>query len=156
MIGQSLSNTNETCYSIQVTKICNLNEALLRPPTSRARTMDPPVDSPKSSRKTAAAWQHAGQKTAAVVQSRMVCRHKSLLLQCSKAAERAASRAAERARVVITLAHVLRGFQRGRSTGRVLGGNKQPFSRCRPSRVRIGAIQILEENMPVAVHLATN
>jgi len=60
------------------------------------------------------------------------------------------------ARVVITLAHVLRGFQRGRSTGRVLGGNKQPFSRCRPSRVRIGAIQILEENMPVAVHLATN
>ena len=69
---------------------------------------------------------------------------------------RLASRAAERARVVITLAHVLRGFQRGRSTGRVLGGNKQPFSRCRPSRVRIGAIQILEENMPVAVHLATN
>jgi len=29
MIGQSLSNTNETCYSIQIAKICNLNEAQL-------------------------------------------------------------------------------------------------------------------------------
>ena len=28
MIGQSLSNTNETCYSVQIAKICNLNKAL--------------------------------------------------------------------------------------------------------------------------------
>jgi len=27
MIGQSLSNTNETCYSVQIAKICNLNKA---------------------------------------------------------------------------------------------------------------------------------
>jgi len=27
MIGQSLSNTNETCYSVQIAKICNLNQA---------------------------------------------------------------------------------------------------------------------------------
>ena len=27
MIGQSLSNTNETCYSVQIAKIYNLNKA---------------------------------------------------------------------------------------------------------------------------------
>ena len=27
MMGQSLSNTNETCYSVQIAKNCNLNEA---------------------------------------------------------------------------------------------------------------------------------
>ena len=27
MIGQSLSNTNETCYNVQIAKIYNLNEA---------------------------------------------------------------------------------------------------------------------------------
>ena len=30
MIGQSLSNTNETCYSVQVAKICNLNKTWMR------------------------------------------------------------------------------------------------------------------------------
>jgi len=29
MIGQSLSNTNETCYSVPIAKICNLNKAQL-------------------------------------------------------------------------------------------------------------------------------
>jgi hypothetical protein len=29
MIGQSLSNTNETCYNVQIAKICNLNKALV-------------------------------------------------------------------------------------------------------------------------------
>ena len=29
MIGQSLSNTNETCYNVHVRKIYNLNKALL-------------------------------------------------------------------------------------------------------------------------------
>ena len=29
MIGQNLSNINETCYSVQVAKICNLNKALI-------------------------------------------------------------------------------------------------------------------------------
>ena len=30
MIGQSLSNTNETCYSVQIAKICNLPEYPVR------------------------------------------------------------------------------------------------------------------------------
>ena len=30
MIGQSLSNTNKTCYSVQVTKIYNLNKTKYR------------------------------------------------------------------------------------------------------------------------------
>ena len=30
MIEQSLLNTNETCYSVQIIKICNLNKALLK------------------------------------------------------------------------------------------------------------------------------
>jgi len=40
MIGQSLSNTNEMCYSVQIAKIYNLNKALLRllHPAAAART----------------------------------------------------------------------------------------------------------------------
>ena len=44
MIGQSLSNTNETYYSVQIAKICNLNQALNMPlekltPTEKVRVV---------------------------------------------------------------------------------------------------------------------
>ena len=47
MIGQSLSNINETCYSIQIAKIYNLNKALASswaPATSSIRSSPPASD----------------------------------------------------------------------------------------------------------------